>query len=452
MVNCDPIAAIATSSGRGGVGIIRVSGSDLSPLIEKLFQRKLSPRYAYHLPFLSSEGDLIDNGIVIFFQSPNSYTGEDVLELHGHGNPFILREILNLCISSENGLGIRVADPGEFTQRAFLNGRIDLTQAEAIGDLIESSSKAAARCAINSLSGIFSLEINNLSSKLLSLRKFIEANLEFPEEISSSEEIDQIYVKLKSLVSEFDELITKSKQGMVLRDGLKVVLVGQPNVGKSSLFNYLSGDEIAIVTSIPGTTRDKITQEIYLNNMLLSFSDTAGIHETKNLIEKIGIERTWKEIKHADVILHIMDITKSPNKFDEKIALSFPKSTPVLRVFNKLDLLGTSCISEGIEGEVQISVLDNIGLNFLHDWLLNIVQSNSELESQWLARKRHVNSLEDARDSICSAIELILKQPNSYELLSEELRRANESLAFITGKVTNEKLLGEIFSSFCIGK
>ncbi len=452
MIDNNPIIAISTPPGKGGVGIIRISGKNLSSLIQNLFKKDLLPRYAYHLPFVGNAGNLVDKGIVIFFQSPNSYTGEDVLELHGHGSPVVLREILNLCVLAGKSLGIRLAEPGEFTQRAFLNGQIDLAQAEAVADLIESSSKASAHSAINSLSGIFSSKVNTISNQLFSLRTFIEAILEFPEEIESSNERDKVHFELQSIIAGFDELIAKSQQGLVLRDGLRVVLIGQPNVGKSSLLNSLCKEEIAIVTSIPGTTRDRISQEVYIGNLLMCFVDTAGLHETVNPIEKIGIEKTLEEIKRADIILHVMDITKHPNKFDEEIASSFPKKTPILKIFNKIDLMKTLNVCKKDQEMVNISIVNEIGLDLLHEKLLNIAECRADIESSWLARKRHINALEKANEHLRFSMKLMLEQKNPFEFLSEELKLAYECLGFITGKTTTENLLNEIFSSFCIGK
>jgi len=297
-----PIAAIATAPGRGGIGVVRISGADLSGLVRRLFQRDLTPRHAHYLPFKTVEGELLDEGIAIYFRAPHSYTGEDVLELQGHGGPAVLRRVLDSCLAAGREQGLRLAEPGEFTRRAFLNDRMDLAQAEAVADLIEASSVAAARGAMASLSGEFSARVNDLSDRIIHLRMLVEATLDFPEEEIDFLEKYQARPTLDALAADLSALIAQARQGVILREGLHVVLAGQPNVGKSSLLNALAGDDIAIVTPIAGTTRDKVVQEIHIDGVPLHIVDTAGLRETEDTVESIGIARTWQEIERADVI------------------------------------------------------------------------------------------------------------------------------------------------------
>ena len=334
-----PIAAIATAPGRGGIGVVRLSGADLSGLVRRLFQRDLTPRHAHYLPFKTVEGELLDEGIAIYFRAPHSYTGEDVLELQGHGGPAVLRRVLDNCMTAGRDLGVRLAEPGEFTRRAFLNDRMDLAQAEAVADLIEASSVAAARGAMASLSGEFSARVNDLSDRIIHLRMLVEATLDFPEEEIDFLEKYQARPTLDTLARDLSALIAQARQGVILREGLHVVLAGQPNVGKSSLLNALAGDDIAIVTPIAGTTRDKVVQEIHIDGVPLHIVDTAGLRETEDTVESIGIARTWQEIERADVILHLQDATQPGDELDAQITARLPARTPVLKVFNKVDLL-----------------------------------------------------------------------------------------------------------------
>ncbi|WP_438859808.1 tRNA uridine-5-carboxymethylaminomethyl(34) synthesis GTPase MnmE, partial [Achromobacter spanius] len=348
-----PIAAIATAPGRGGIGVVRVSGADLSELVRRLFQRELTPRHAHYLPFKSVDGELLDEGIAIYFRGPHSYTGEDVLELQGHGGPAVLRRVLESCLAAGRDLGVRLAEPGEFTRRAFLNDRMDLAQAEAVADLIDASSVAAARGAMASLSGEFSARVNDLSDRIIHLRMLVEATLDFPEEEIDFLEKYQARPTLDALTADLSRLIAQARQGVILREGLHVVLAGQPNVGKSSLLNALAGDDIAIVTPIAGTTRDKVVQEIHIDGVPLHIVDTAGLRETEDTVESIGIARTWQEIERADVILHLQDATQPGDELDAQITARLPPRTPVLKVFNKVDLLSTGFVAGA--GELGIS-------------------------------------------------------------------------------------------------
>ncbi len=445
-----PIAAIATAPGRGGIGVVRVSGADLSALVRRLFQRELTPRHAHYLPFKAESGELLDEGIAIYFRAPHSYTGEDVLELQGHGGPAVLRRVLDSCLAAGRDLGVRLAEPGEFTRRAFLNDRMDLAQAEAVADLIEASSVAAARGAMASLSGEFSTRVNDLSDRIIHLRMLVEATLDFPEEEIDFLEKYQARPTLDALAADLAHLIAQARQGVILREGLHVVLAGQPNVGKSSLLNALAGDDIAIVTPIAGTTRDKVVQEIHIDGVPLHIVDTAGLRETEDTVESIGIARTWQEIERADVILHLQDATQPGDELDAQITARLPPRTPVLKVFNKVDLL-PAAFTAGPE-ELGISAKSGIGLDALRAELLRIAGWNPGAESPWLARERHLHALQAAEEHLALAGEHAQQDDRVLDLFAEELRLAHDSLSSITGKFTSDDLLGEIFSSFCIGK
>lgn len=445
-----PIAAIATAPGRGGIGVVRISGADLSELVRRLFQRDLTPRHAHYLPFKTVEGELLDEGIAIYFRAPHSYTGEDVLELQGHGGPAVLRRVLDSCLAAGRDLGVRLAEPGEFTRRAFLNDRMDLAQAEAVADLIEASSVAAARGAMASLSGEFSARVNDLSDRIIHLRMLVEATLDFPEEEIDFLEKYQARPTLDALAGDLAALIAQARQGVILREGLHVVLAGQPNVGKSSLLNALAGDDIAIVTPIAGTTRDKVVQEIHIDGVPLHIVDTAGLRETEDTVESIGIARTWQEIERADVILHLQDATQPGDELDAQITARLPARTPVLKVFNKVDLLPKPFAAG--PGELGISAKRGIGLDALRAELLQIAGWNPGAESPWLARERHLHALQEAAEHLELAVAHASQDDRVLDLFAEELRLAHDSLSSITGKFTSDDLLGEIFSSFCIGK
>ncbi|MBV7498911.1 tRNA uridine-5-carboxymethylaminomethyl(34) synthesis GTPase MnmE [Achromobacter sp. ACM05] len=445
-----PIAAIATAPGRGGIGVVRISGADLSGLVRRLFQRDLTPRHAHYLPFKTVDGELLDEGIAIYFRGPHSYTGEDVLELQGHGGPAVLRRVLDSCLVAGRDLGVRLAEPGEFTRRAFLNDRMDLAQAEAVADLIEASSVAAARGAMASLSGEFSARVNDLSDRIIHLRMLVEATLDFPEEEIDFLEKYQARPTLDALAGDLSALIAQARQGVILREGLHVVLAGQPNVGKSSLLNALAGDDIAIVTPIAGTTRDKVVQEIHIDGVPLHIVDTAGLRETEDTVESIGIARTWQEIERADVILHLQDATQPSDELDAQITARLPPRTPVLKVFNKVDLLPEPFVAG--PGELGISAKRGAGLDALRAELLQIAGWNPGAESPWLARERHLHALQEAAEHLELAAAHASQDDRVLDLFAEELRLAHDSLSSITGKFTSDDLLGEIFSSFCIGK
>jgi len=447
------IAAIATAPGRGGIGVVRVSGPDLVPLMRALFGQTLVPRHAHYLPFTAADGEVLDQGIALYFKGPNSYTGEDVLELQGHGGPAVLRRLLSRCLEAGRESGMRLAEPGEFTRRAFLNDRMDLAQAEAVADLIDASSEAAARGAMASLSGEFSRRVQALAERIVHLRMLVEATLDFPEEEIDFLEKYQARPTLAALAGDLDTLIAQARQGVILREGLHVVLAGQPNVGKSSLLNALAGDEVAIVTPIAGTTRDKVVQEIHIDGVPLHIVDTAGLRETEDTVESIGIARTWKEIEHADVILHLQDVTRPGDQLDAAITDRLPARTPVLVVYNKADLLEGDAAGFVAPAEsLTISARDGLGLDRLRGALLRLAGWNPAGESPWLARERHLHALQAAAEHLAVAEEHAQMDDRVLDLFAEELRLAHESLGSITGRFTSDDLLGEIFSSFCIGK
>ncbi|WP_368644561.1 tRNA uridine-5-carboxymethylaminomethyl(34) synthesis GTPase MnmE [Castellaniella ginsengisoli] len=469
----DPIIAIATAPGRGGIGVIRVSGPDLGAWAERLCAQPLRPRHAHYLPFRDRHGETLDEGLALFFPGPHSYTGEDVLELQGHGGPAVLRRVLEDCLARGADIGLRLAQPGEFTQRAFLNDRLDLAQAEAVADLIEASSTAAARSAMASLSGAFSAEVDALSERIVQLRMLVEATLDFPEEEIDFLEKYQAAERLGGVTAALDGVLRTARQGLVLREGLHVVLAGQPNVGKSSLLNALAGEDIAIVTPIAGTTRDRVVQQIHIEGIPLHIVDTAGLRETEDTVERIGIERSWAEIARAQVILHLQDARHPDDPLDADIVRRLPAGVPVLRVWNKVDLLGgvvpgeagrhagctaTTGASSPVVGKAAddapllISAHTGAGLDALRDRLLAIAGWTPGAESPWLARERHVRALEAAREHLRAAAGHAAHSDQVLDLFAEELRLAHEALCGITGQFTSDDLLGEIFSSFCIGK
>ena len=464
-----PIAAIATAPGRGGIGVVRISGPDLAPIAARLFDQPLKPRHAHYLPFKDEKGESIDAGIVLFFPAPHSYTGEDVLELQGHGGPAVMRRLLQRCLEAGREFGLRHAEPGEFTQRAFLNDRLDLAQAEAVADLIDASSEAAARSAMASLSGAFSERVNTLNDRIVHLRMLVEATLDFPEEEIDFLEKYQARATLDDIRMQLDNLVQQARQGMILREGLHVVLAGQPNVGKSSLLNALAGDEVAIVTPIAGTTRDKVVQQIHIQGVPLHIVDTAGLRETDDTVESIGIARTWAEIEKANVIIHLKDARDPAGELDAAIKQRLPAHTPVLEVHNKIDLLdpahpsainadnvpslsGTQSQEAFVMSVLGISAKTGTGLDELRHKLLEIAGWNPGAESPWLARERHLIALRNAAEHLQLADEHASQADNVLDLFAEELRLAHEELCAITGQFTSDDLLGEIFSNFCIGK
>ena len=449
-LNQRPIVAIATAPGRGGIGVVRVSGPHLGPFIYALLGRALEPRQATYCRFPDAKGNAIDQGIALYFVGPASYTGEDVLELQGHGGPAVLQQLLNHCLVVGAAFNINIASPGEFTLRAFLNDKIDLAQAEAIADLIDASSEAAARAAVVSMTGSFSKRVNALSAAIVNLRMLVEATLDFPEEEIEFLEKYQAHTKLVSLQNTLSEILSASRQGVVLREGLHVVLAGEPNVGKSSLLNALAGQDLAIVTHIAGTTRDKVSQVITLDGVPITITDTAGLRDTDDTIEAIGIERTWAAIEQADVILHLSAVDTNNLTLDPLIQQRRAAKSIVLNVCNKVDL--SSNVVTDKNDTLFISAKTGLGLDVLRAKLLELAGWNPGQESPWLARQRHVDALMAAQQHLNQASEFALQKDLVLDLFAEELRLAHSRLGLITGQMTPDDLLGEIFSRFCIGK
>ncbi|MDR4124518.1 tRNA uridine-5-carboxymethylaminomethyl(34) synthesis GTPase MnmE [Yanghanlia caeni] len=449
----DPIAAIATAPGKGGIGVVRISGPNLDGLAAALFDTPLKARHAHYLPFNDSQGQPIDAGIVLYFKGPHSYTGEDVLELQGHGGPAVLRRVLQHCIEAGRPWGVRHAQPGEFTQRAFLNDRLDLAQAEAVADLIDASSEAAARSAMASLSGAFSKAVSELNERIIHLRMLVEATLDFPEEEIDFLEKYQAKPTLDGIIADLAAIRRDARQGMILREGLHVVLAGRPNVGKSSLLNALAGDDVAIVTAIAGTTRDRVIQQIHIDGVPIHIVDTAGLRETDDEVERIGIARTWAEIERADVVIHLQDARDATDELEVQIAQRLPVRTPILTVVNKVDLIdATAGADTSEEDTLYISAKTGHNLDQLRRRLLDIAGWSPGAQSPWLARERHLRALEEAGEHLNRAREHAEHDDQVLDLFAEELRLAHEALGAITGQFTSDDLLGEIFSSFCIGK
>ena len=450
----DPIVAIATAPGRGGIGIVRLSGSDLAPIVQGvLAQTALEPRHATFARFLDAAGTTIDEGIALSYPAPHSYTGESVLELQGHGGPVVLRVLLARCLDAGRSIGLRLAEPGEFTRRAFLNDRLDLAQAEAVADLIDASTEAAARSAARSLIGEFSEAVQALVESVIELRTLVEATLDFPEEEIDFLEASDARGRLATIRAQLDDLLLRSRQGAMLREGLHVVLVGSANVGKSSLLNALAGSDVAIVTAIPGTTRDRIAQNIQVGGIPLAVIDTAGLRATSDEVEALGIARTLDAVAQADVVLHIVDATNPAADADvlQQVQLRIRRGVPVVTVENKIDLTGAP--AQANAERVSLSAKTGAGLDGLRAELLRIAGwSEATGESVFLARERHLQALQAARAHLEVAQEHAAQSDRQLELFAEELRLAAHRLGEITGEFTADDLLGRIFSRFCIGK
>lgn len=441
----DTIAAVATPAGRGGVGIVRVSGPE-APVIAQRILGDLPPaRYAAHRQFVDERGRVLDDGLALYFPAPHSFTGEHVLELQGHGGPVVLDMVLQRVLA----LGARLARPGEFSERAFLNDKLDLAQAEAVADLIDASSVAAARSALRSLEGIFSAEIDDLLERLIALRVYVEAALDFPEEEVDFLAEGQVGSRLQIIEDSLARLLDKAQQGALLRDGITAVIVGRPNAGKSSLLNRLAGRESAIVTEIPGTTRDVLRERILLNGLPLHLVDTAGLRESADPVEREGIRRAWGEIERADLILLLVDGTRGAGPEEEDILNRLPDNLPCLTVHNKIDLCDHPF---GIHhGDIYLSAKTGAGIDTLVEELGSRVGYHAGEEDVFMARRRHVDALVKGATYIAEAGRQ-LRETGAGELIAEELRGAQEALGRITGRFTADDLLGEIFSSFCIGK
>ena len=435
-VKRDTIAAVATPAGRGGIGIVRLSGPAVAAIARALLGELPAPRHAQLADFKNLHGELIDAGLALFFPAPNSYTGEDVLELHGHGGPVVMGELLAACLDC----GARLAEPGEFTRRAFLEGRLDLAQAEAVADLIDAASREAARSALRSLSGEFSASVVALQSKLVDLRALTEAQLDFPEEELDAVHRHETAERLAKVRDALHEVLARSQQGSLLRSGLHVVLVGPPNVGKSSLLNRLAGEERAIVTAVPGTTRDALREPIHIGGVPLILVDTAGLRTAADELERLGMARTHRELEHADVVLAVHEADAK-----EEIAAPLSERGARIDVYNKVDL------HPGFRppaGAVAVSAKTGAGLDELREAILQAVGWSATGESVFLARERHLRALSVADRHLSQAAAEI----DRWELFAEELRLAHLELGRITGEFSSDDLLGEIFSRFCIGK
>ena len=446
MLKKDTIAAIATAHGRGGIGVVRVSGEALAGFALALCGRSPAPRQATLASFRGADGAVIDQGLILYFPGPNSFTGEDVIELQGHGGPVVMQMLLGRCVE----LGARIANPGEFSQRAFLNDKLDLAQAEAIADLIDASTAGAVRSAQRSLSGEFSNSVRALVAQLIELRMLVEATLDFPEE-----EIDVIrdtdaQQRLERLRADIDALARRARQGSLLRTGLHVVLAGLPNVGKSSLLNRLAGEERAIVTEVAGTTRDTLRETIQIEGIPLHIIDTAGLRETEDTVERIGIERTWGEIGKADIVLQLVDARGGETPADRAVAVKLPARVPRIVIHNKCDLAGIAPKREQDKRytHLWLSAKRGQGMDLLHDELLRLAGWAGHGEDVILARERHLVAIARASQSLDKAA----GQLRQLEFCAEELRLAQQALSEITGEFTPDDLLGEIFSRFCIGK
>ncbi|QBH98609.1 tRNA uridine-5-carboxymethylaminomethyl(34) synthesis GTPase MnmE [Limnobaculum zhutongyuii] len=454
MNTTDTIVAQATPPGRGGVGILRVSGKQAAEVAMQLLGKIPQPRYADYVPFKDADGTILDQGIALYFPGPNSFTGEDVLELQGHGGPVILDLLLKRILTLPD---VRIARPGEFSERAFLNGKLDLAQAEAIADLIDASSEQAARSAVNSLQGVFSSRVHQLVEALTHLRIYVEAAIDFPDEEIDFLSDGKIEAQLQQVMEELNGVRAEARQGSLLREGMKVVIAGRPNAGKSSLLNALAGREAAIVTDIAGTTRDVLREHIHIDGMPLHIIDTAGLREAGDEVERIGIERAWNEIEQADRVLFMVDGTTTDATEPEHIWPEFmarlPKTLPITVVRNKADLTGeTLGISEvNSHSLIRLSARTGEGVEALRNHLKESMGFTSNTEGGFLARRRHLQALETAAQHLDQGMDQLVSA-RAGELLAEELRQAQQALSEITGEFTSDDLLGRIFSSFCIGK
>ncbi|MBL5863154.1 tRNA uridine-5-carboxymethylaminomethyl(34) synthesis GTPase MnmE [Serratia fonticola] len=454
MNTTDTIAALATPSGRGGVGILRISGRGAKDVALAVLGKLPKPRYADYLPFRDAEGSTLDQGIALWFPGPNSFTGEDVLELQGHGGPVILDLLLKRVLALPD---VRIARPGEFSERAFLNDKLDLAQAEAIADLIDASSEQAARSAMNSLQGAFSLRIHQLVEALTHLRIYVEAAIDFPDEEIDFLSDGKIEAQLNGVMDDLDGVRAEARQGSLLREGMKVVIAGRPNAGKSSLLNELAGREAAIVTDIAGTTRDVLREHIHIDGMPLHIIDTAGLREASDEVERIGIERAWNEIEQADRVLFMVDGTTTaatePAEIWPEFMARLPSTLPITVVRNKADITGETLGLSEVNGHslIRLSARTGEGIDLLREHLKQSMGFTSNMEGGFLARRRHLQALEQAAQHLVQGKEQLVSA-YAGELLAEELRLAQQALSEITGEFTSDDLLGRIFSSFCIGK
>jgi tRNA modification GTPase len=454
-----PIIAIATAPGRAGVGVIRISGPQLLPMAKALFHRALVPRQTQLLSLRDDRGELIDQLIAIYFAAPASFTGEDVLELQCHGGPQLLELVMKRCLELGKDQGLVIAEPGEFSLRAYLNNKIDLAQAEAIADLIDAQSEAAARGAARSLQGAFSNDINSLIAEITQLRILVESTLDFPEEEIEFLESAQARERLSAVMKKLYALRAGAKQGKILRDGIRLVLAGAPNVGKSSLLNRLAGEEVAIVTPIAGTTRDRVRESITIGGVPMHIIDTAGLRETNDLVEGKGIERSWEAIREADLVIFLRD-PGAPDSSEADHALelraqilnALPPKCPILEVNNKSDLLDKGISKKDENQTLLISAKTGEGIEALKQQILRSVGWGGSQEGAIVARRRHLDCLDRAATHLDQSQKFAADGNISLELFAEELRLAQDQLGQITGKLLPDDLLGKIFSQFCIGK
>ncbi|ACS87785.1 tRNA uridine-5-carboxymethylaminomethyl(34) synthesis GTPase MnmE [Musicola paradisiaca] len=453
MSHSDTIVAQATPPGRGGVGILRISGAAAAAVAQAVLGKLPRPRHADYLPFRDTDGSVLDQGIALWFPAPNSFTGEDVLELQGHGGPVILDLLLKRILAQPD---VRIARPGEFSERAFLNDKLDLAQAEAIADLIDASSEQAARSAVNSLQGAFSTHVHQLVEALTHLRIYVEAAIDFPDEEIDFLSDGKIEAQLNDVIANLDAVRAQARQGSLLREGMKVVIAGRPNAGKSSLLNALAGRDAAIVTDIAGTTRDVLREHIHIDGMPLHIIDTAGLREASDEVERIGIERAWQEIEQADRVLFMVDGTTTdavePSAIWPEFMARLPATLPITVIRNKADTTGEPLgMEQNTHTLIRLSARTGAGVDLLRDHLKQSMGFTSNTEGGFLARRRHLQALEQAAEHLQQGHEQLV---GAYagELLAEELRLAQQALSEITGEFTSDDLLGRIFSSFCIGK
>ena len=449
----DTIAAQATAPGRGGVGIIRVSGPKASEIATQVLGKVPKPRYAQYGPFLDEQGVELDEGIALYFPGPNSFTGEDVLELQGHGGPIVM----DFLLERVQALGCRLANPGEFSERAFLNDKMDLAQAEAIADLIDSSSKQAAKCALRSLQGEFSKRIYELVEGLTNLRIYVEAAIDFPEEEIDFLADGIVLNRLEGIMANLRAVKAEAKQGSIIREGMNVVIAGRPNAGKSSLLNALAGKDAAIVTDIAGTTRDVLREHIHIDGMPLHIIDTAGLRDAPDEVERIGISRAWQEIQNADRILLIVDSTQTaaddPHQIWPEFVDQLNDDSKITIVRNKADLTGETIGIHSTQGTeiLNLSAKADLGVDVLREHLKTCMGYQATAEGGFLARRRHLDAIDRADELLNTGLAQLIHN-NAGELLAEDLRQAQQALGEITGQVSSDDLLGKIFSSFCIGK
>ena len=443
------IVAVSTASGAGGIGVVRLSGPKALEIAQGLCSREITPRYAGFHSFIHSDTTTIDQGIVLYFPTPNSFTGEDIIEFQAHGSPIVLQKIVNACVEK----GAIVAEPGEFTKRAYLNNKIDLMQAEAVIDLINASTETAAKSAINSLSGKFSFIINDLLKNLIELRMYVEACLDFPEEEIDFITQGNVSDKINKLHITMQDIIKSAQQGKLLREGIDIVLVGQPNVGKSSLLNQLLGEERAIVTDIAGTTRDSISTQILLRGIPVHIVDTAGLRETDDLVETMGIKKTWQSLEKAHIALFLVEAGKGITQYEKTILERLPGGTRKIWIFNKIDLLKSkSKFVETPDGtHIYLSAKTGDGIELLIDQIFDNTAVPSNIDDNqniFMARNRHLEALGRVKVALTNAALNI----GAAEIVAEELTQAQQALSSITGEFSSDDLLGEIFSQFCIGK